>query len=134
MDYENLDLKFKKIELVAILKVALDMASVDGNIDSIESDVIYTQMMRFGVTHEELSALSEDAILNMKPHVAMSIIDEMTYIQKQYVQALLVIIMSADGEIHETEMKVLQIVTMCCGLPPINMNDIRNAIRTFRNL
>lgn len=128
------EVSFSKKELTAILNIANGMAQIDGKTKSIEWEVIYTQMKRLGVEHEELISLTEDAILNMDPHMAMDIVAEMTLTQKQYVQALLVVIMASDGEIHEREMKLLRVLTMMCGLPPINMNDIRNTLQTFKNM
>lgn len=124
---------FSKRELAAILNVANGMAEIDGKTDPVEMDVIYTQMERFGLEHEEILSLSEIAFLAMEPKTAMNIIAEMNTIQKQYVQALLIIIMASDGEIHEREMAMLRVITMVCGLPPINMNDIRHTLATFRN-
>ncbi len=125
--------KFSNRELVAILNIANGMAEIDGKTDSIEIDVIYTQMQRLGIDHEDLLILTEDAIMKMDPTTAMNIIAKMTPIQKQYVQALLVVIMASDGEIHEREMIMLRVITMTCGLPPISMTDIKNALITFRN-
>ena len=125
--------KFSKRELTAILNIANGMAEIDGKTDSIELEVIYTQMTRLGIEYEELLSLTENAVLNMDPHTAMNILSEMTSTQKQYVQALLVVIMASDGEIHEREMTMLRMLTMMCGLPPVNMNDIRSTLQTFRN-
>ena len=125
--------KFSNRELVAILNIANGMAEIDGKTDSIEIDAIYTQMQRLGIDHEDLLILTEDAIMKMDPTTAMNIIAKMTPIQKQYVQALLVVIMASDGEIHEREMIMLRVITMTCGLPPISMTDIKNALITFRN-
>lgn len=125
--------KFNKKELAAILNIAHGMAEIDGKMDSIESDIIYTQMRRLGLDHEELFDLTEVALIRMDPHTAMNIIANMTLVQKQYVQALLVIIMASDGEIHEKEMIMLRMITMTCGLPPINLNDIKNTLNNFRN-
>lgn len=125
--------KYSNRELVAILNIANGMAEIDGKTDSIEIDVIYTQMQRLGIDHEDLLILTEDAIMKMDPTTAMNIIAKMTPIQKQYVQALLVVIMASDGEIHEREMIMLRVITMTCGLPPISMTDIKNALITFRN-
>lgn len=124
---------FSNRELTAILKIATGMAEIDGKTDSIELEVIYSQMSRLGIDHEEILTLTEDAILNMDPHNAMDIVAEMTSAQKQYVQALLIVIMASDGEIHEREMIMLRMLTMMCGLPPISMNDIRITLQTFRN-
>ena len=57
----------------------------------------------------------------------------MNSVQKQYVQALLVVIMASDGKIDEREMTMLRMLTMACGLPKINMNDIQNTLNAFRN-
>lgn len=125
--------KFNERELQAILNIANGMAEIDGRTDSIEIEVIYTQMRRLGIDHEDLFTLTEDAIMKMDPNTAMNIVAKMTAIQKQYVQALLVVIMASDGEIHEREMVMLRMITMTCGLPPISMTDIRNTLNTFRN-
>ena len=125
--------RFNKKELASILNIANGMAEIDGKMDSIESDIIYTQMSRLGLDHEELFDLTEVALIRMDPHTAMNIIADMTLVQKQYVQALLVIIMASDGEIHEREMIMLRMITMTCGLPPINLNDIKNTLNNFRN-
>ena len=126
-------IKFNERELSAILNIANGMAEIDGKRDLIEADVIYTQMTRLGIEHEKIISLTENAMLNMNPHTAMNIIAEMTPAQKHYVQALLVVIMASDGEIHEREMIMLRMLTMTCGLPPVNMNDIRTTLQTFRN-
>lgn len=125
--------KFNERELQAILNIANGMAEIDGRTDSIEIEVIYTQMRRLGIDHEDLFTLTEDAIMKMDPNTAMNIVAKMTAIQKQYVQALLVVIMASDGEIHEREMVMLRMITMTCGLPPISMTDIRYTLDTFRN-
>lgn len=127
------EVNFSKKELAAILNIANGMAQIDGKADPIELEVIYTQMSRLGVEHEELISLTEDAIMNMDSHKAMDVVAEMTLVQKQYVQALLVVIMASDGEIHERELTLLRVFTMMCGLPPINMNDIMNTLQTFKD-
>lgn len=127
-------IKFNKRELTAILSIANGMAEIDGKTEYIENEVIYTQMKRLGVEYDELLELTESSIIDMNPQMAMNIVSEMTPVQKQYVQALLVIIMASDGEIHEREMLMLRMLTMTCGLPPINMNDIRKTLNSFRNI
>ena len=125
---------FNKRELAAILNIAQGMAEIDGKVERIESEVIYSEMTsRFGLEHDELMSLSEIAVIDMDPHTAMNIVAEMTTLQKQYVQALLVFVMASDGNIDEREMAMLKVVTMVSGLPPINMNDIRIAVNAFRN-
>lgn len=125
---------FNKRELAAILNIAHGMAEIDGKVEDIELDVIYSEMTsRLGLEHEELLSLSEIAIIDMDPHTAMNIVAEMTPFQKQYVQALLIIVMASDGIIDEREMAMLRVITMVSGLPPINMNDIRTTVNAFRN-
>jgi len=124
---------FSKRELAAILNVANGMAQIDGKTDPIEMEVIYFQMKRLGIEHEELLSLTDTALLEMDPHSAMDIIAEMNTIQKQYVQALLIVVMASDGVIDEREMIMLHMLTMACGLPKINMNDINNTLNAFRN-
>lgn len=126
-------MQFSMRELAAILNVANGMAEIDGKTDSIELEVIYFQMKRLGIEHDELLSLTDIALLDMDPHSAMDIIAEMNSVQKQYVQALLVVIMASDGKIDEREMTMLRMLTMACGLPKINMNDIQNTLNTFRN-
>ena len=91
-------------------------------------------MKELGIDHEEILSLTETAIMDIDPHTAIDIIANMNPIQKKYVQALLVVIMAADGEIHEREMIMLQMLTMTCGLPRINMNDINYSLTEFRNM
>jgi len=126
-------IRFNKKELLAILNIAYGMAEIDGKSDAIELEVIRSEIKTFGIDENELLSLSEDAILNMDPHTAMSIVAEMTPVQKQYIQAILIVIMSSDGKIHEKEMIMLRMVTMMCGLPPINQNDIRTTLTNFKN-
>ncbi len=126
-------ISFNNRELTAILNIAHGMAEIDGKTDSIELEVIYSQMSRLGIGHEDILTLTENAILDMDPHMAMNVVAEMTLVQKQYVQALLVVIMASDGKIHEREMTMLRMLTMMCGLPPINMNDINATLQTFRS-
>ena len=125
---------FNKRELAAILNIANGMAEIDGKVEDIELDVIYSEMTsRLGLEHDELLSLSEIAMIDMDPHTAMNIVAEMSPFQKQYVQALLVIVMASDGNIDEREMAMLKVITMVSGLPPINMNDIRTTVNAFRN-
>lgn len=126
-------MQFSKKELTAIMKVAYEMAEIDGRMDDVELEVIYSQMKRFGLEHDELITLSEYSILSLPPHSAMEIIAEMSHIQKEYVQALLIIVMASDGVIHENEMIMLRMITMLCGLPPISMKDINNTLSAFQN-
>ena len=126
-------IRFNKKELIAILNIAHGMIDADGKTKEIELEVLLTQMKRFGLDYDEFINLNESAILEMDPRSAICIVSDMNTIQKQYVQALLIIIMVSDGEIHEREMTLLRFVTIACGLPPINMNDINNTLNIFKN-
>lgn len=126
-------IRFNKKELIAILNIAHGMIDADGQTKEIEIEVLLTQMKRFGLDYDEFINLNESAILEMDPRSAICIVSEMNTIQKQYVQALLIIIMVSDGEIHEREMTLLRFVTMACGLPPVNMNDINTTLNAFKS-
>ena len=126
-------MKFNKRELTAILNIAHGMIDADGKTKEIELEVLLTQMKRLGLEYDEFFGLNEIAILEMDPRSAISIVSEMNAIQKQYVQALLIIIMVSDGEIHEREMTLLRFVTMACNLPPISINEINNTLNVFKN-
>ena len=67
-------MQFSLRELAAILNVANGMAEIDGKTDSIELEVIYLQMKRLGIEHDELLSLTDIALLDMDPHSAMDII------------------------------------------------------------
>lgn len=116
-------LSFSKNEMAAIIKLALLMASADGYADEKEGKMIKTEMLRFGMTTNEMQNLCIVAN-DMTPQDAMKCVASMSPAQKRYVTAYLGTLMVIDGDKDDAEMALWKFVSSACNLPTMTIADV----------
>ena len=121
---------FNGLELTAILKMAKAMAVADGKLESVETAVMTKELVRFGVTPDDLK-LMLSAVDDIEASQATIVIAAMDQEQKKYVASYLGLIMASDGNIDENELALWRLVSTVCGLPTMSIGE---AIRNMKNL
>ena len=116
------DHSFSKREMAAIIKLAKTMAAADGKLDKAEMSMISHEALRFGIMPDDFKALLSQGD-NLKPEESLAIIAVMNDAQKRYVTAYLGTMMTVDGEVDDTEMKLWRFVSAICKLPTMTVNE-----------
>ena len=117
------ELHFSKNEMVAILKVAVAMASADGEIHENETAMMAKECLRFGIVDiNEAHQLIKDS-QEMDPGKAIAEIATMNDSQKKYVCAYLGTMMAIDGDIDDKEMSLWKLISTLCKLPTMSAAD-----------
>lgn len=123
-------MKFSKKELEAVLKITVAMASADGVITEIETNFIAYELSRFGVEPAQTGALIDETVA-LPFETAISVIKSLDEEQKYYVCAFMAGVMSCDGEVDTTELRLWQYTCQMCSLPHTTLDD---AIEYMHNL
>lgn len=123
-------MKFSKKELEAVLKITVAMASADGVVTQIETNFIAYELSRFGVEPAQTGALIDETVA-LPFETAISVIKSLDEEQKYYVCALMAGVMSCDGEVDTTELRLWQYTCQLCSLPHTTLDD---AIEYMHNL
>lgn len=116
--------------MAAIIKLAKLMALADGRPDKKELQIMSTELMRFGVPAEQLEGLLQ-AGDELDPTQALGVISSLDTERKRYVSSYLGALMAIDGDIHDDELKLWQLISTICGLPTMSVGD---AISTMASL
>lgn len=123
-------MKFSKKELEAVLKITVAMASADGVVTQIETNFIAYELSRFGVEPAQTGALIDETMA-LPFETAISVIKSLDEEQKYYVCAFMAGVMSCDGEVDTTELRLWQYTCQLCSLPHTTLDD---AIEYMHNL
>lgn len=123
-------MKFSKKELEAVLKITVAMASADGVVTEIETNFIAYELSRFGVEPAQTGALINETVA-LPFETAISVIKSLDEEQKYYVCAFMAGVMSCDGEVDTTELRLWQYTCQLCSLPHTTLDD---AIEYMHNL
>lgn len=123
-------MKFSKKELEAVLKITVAMASADGVVTEIETNFIAYELSRFGVEPAQTGALIDETVA-LPFETAISVIKSLDEEQKYYVCAFMAGVMSCDGEVDTTELRLWQYTCQLCSLPHTTLDD---AIEYMHNL
>lgn len=123
-------MKFSKKELEAVLKITVAMASADGIVTEIETNFIAYELSRFGVEPAQTGALIDETVA-LPFETAISVIKSLDEEQKYYVCAFMAGVMSCDGEVDTTELRLWQYTCQLCSLPHTTLDD---AIEYMHNL
>ncbi len=123
-------MKFSKKELEAVLKITVAMASADGVVTQIETNFIAYELSRFGVEPAQTGALIDETVA-LPFETAISVIKSLDEEQKYYVCAFMAGVMSCDGEVDTTELRLWQYTCQLCSLPHTTLDD---AIEYMHNL
>lgn len=117
-------------ELASIVKLAKLMAFADGRIDKNELKMISAELIRFGAEVSDMKNLMKYSD-EMEMSDAIRIVTTMTQEEKKYVSSYLGTLMSIDGNIDDSELKVWMVISKLCGLPQMNIPE---AITNMANL
>lgn len=113
---------FSGLELSAIVKLGMLMSLADGKVDNNESKVVTLELLKFGLNQNQAKStvLAADA---MDFTQAVAIVKNMTSSEKKHVVSFLGAVISADGKIAESEVKMCTMLSILCGLPEITAVD-----------
>lgn len=115
-------MQFSGLELSAIVKIAVAVAASDGNVAEQEKTAISLELLKFGLDEKAANTLLTGAqAIEFKD--ALTIISVMDSTQKKYVAAFLAVIIAADGEILDAEVRVWSLVSALCGLPNMTIGE-----------
>lgn len=121
-------MNFQGVELAAITKLAKLMCAADGIVDKKELTVIAIELTRFGVSREEAEDIVKAADA-LEVEQALPIIKSLDEEGRKYVGAYLATIMTSDGHIDESEVKMWNLVSMLCGLPDMSITEALEFIK-----
>jgi uncharacterized tellurite resistance protein B-like protein len=122
-------MRFSRNEMVAIMKLALDMAAADGKMDEKETKLIALHSASFGLNETNFESIFTEAI-SIKSGLAMSVVSNMSSSQKRYVTAYLGSMIAVDGDIDDAEMKLWSLISALCDLPTMS---VREALEIMAN-
>ena len=115
-------MQFSGLELSAIVQLAVAIAASDGNVAEQEKAAISLELLKFGVDENSVNTLVLGAqAIEYKD--ALTIVTLMNDTQKKYVAAFLAVIIAADGEILEAEVRVWSLISVLCGLPNMTIGE-----------
>lgn len=115
-------MRFSRIEMVSIMKLAVLMASADGKFASEEKTMIFLHAESFGVEPQDFTSILEEA-KSLKPEIALAAVTSMTSSQKRYVTAYLGTIIASDGDIDDAEIKLWGLISSLCDLPIMSIAE-----------
>ena len=113
-DYQKISnmIEYTYVKKMSIVKVLLDIISVDGKIDARETHFLEEIKIRLDLSAEDHFRVREYNTLN-----CLSVIKEMTVEQKNYYRELMSGIILADGVIEENEQIAYDNICEFCGIP-----------------
>lgn len=112
-------------QLAALVKMGISMAAADGRFADEERIAIIMELANFGVTQNQAQSLLSTAQL-MDAAEALSILSSMTNEQKKYATGYLAVIMTSDGDIDPSEVKMWQVVCTLSSFPTMNISEALN--------
>ena len=116
-------------QLSALVNLGMAMAAADGRIADEEKAAIGLELVKFGVTADDVTNLILAAQL-MSPADALITISAMNNEQKKYATGYLAVIMVADGEIADSEIKLWKLI---CALGSFPTMTIEEALNFWKN-
>lgn len=115
-------MEFNGLELSAMVNLATAMAKADGHIADTEKTAIANELINFGVGHDEIDPILKRAFV-MSNRDAVTVVSLMNENQKKYVAAFLAVIIVADGEIEDSEIKMWTLISALCELPTMSIAE-----------
>ncbi len=113
---------YSGLELSALVKMGIAMASADGRIAEEEKIAIVMELAAFGVGKSDVESLLK-ASQTMEASQALGILASMTTEQKKYATGYLAAIMASDGEIADSEVKMWQLICTLGAFPTMNVHE-----------
>ena len=121
-------MEFTGKQLTAMLKMGLAMVEADGKVTEEEKVALTLDMIKFGVTPEQLGIMLPAANA-MSAEESLIIAAGMNAQQKKYVTGYLAMIMASDG-VDDTEVKLWSMLSHLCGFPTMT---IAQALEFWKN-
>lgn len=118
----NIHLSFNRFEYAAIVKLAVVMASADGNVHDNEKLMMMAESMRFNMSGEKFKEVLE-LTKELTPSDAISFVSKMDNVHKRYVAAYLGTMMAIDGDIDDKEIQFWTLVSTLADLPTMNVAE-----------
>ncbi len=112
-------------QLAALVKMGASMAAADGRFADEERVAIVMELANFGVSQDQAAGLLATAQL-MDAAEAISVLSSMSSEQKKYATGYLAVIMAADGDIADSEVKMWQLICTLSGFPTMNIREAIN--------
>lgn len=122
-------MEYTRKQLAALVNLGVAMATADGKVTNEETAAISLELVKFGVTTNEVAMLLKTA-QTMSPADALITISSMSNEQKKYATGYLAVIMASDGEIADSEVKLWQLI---CGLGSFPAMTIEEALNFWKN-
>lgn len=113
---------FNGKQLAALVKMGVSMALADGRLADEERITIVMELASFGVTEDQAAGLL-DAAQSMEASEALSVLSNMTQEQKKYATGYMAVVMAADGNIADDEVKLWQLVSTLCSFPTMSIRE-----------
>ena len=117
-------MQFNNLQLSAILKIELCMAYADGKIEDSELTVVTIGMTEFGVDQNHFAFLNALADA-MTPSTMLATLSSLDENQKKFVCGFLASIMTCDGEIDASELKLWQMTSSLAGFPIMTISEAK---------
>ncbi len=115
-------MRLSKKELTAMVAMAVAMAGADGKVEENEVMAIVADLSGFGKDGDEIAEIVDDA-RNMDATDALGIVAKLGDEEKEYVTAFLAVVMAADGDIDDEELKLWRLITDVCNLPAMSVKE-----------
>lgn len=109
-------------QLSALVNLGMAMAAADGRIADEEKVAMSLELVKFGVTTDEVTDLLT-AAQAMSSADALITLSAMTDGQKKYATGYLAAIMAADGEIADSEVKLWQLISTLGSFPTMTIKE-----------
>ena len=118
----NIVMTFTGLELAAMVKLGLAMARVDGRVDDNENAAIAFELVGFGVSEDKIESIlvAAEAMSATDAIVALS---SMSSIKQKYATGYFAVIMAADGQIEDEELKLWKLICTLANFPGMTVSE-----------
>ena len=121
-DFFYLTMEITGKELTAMVKMAFTMAAADGKFVDEEKAIITLGIAEFGLGREEIIGCVKSAE-RMDPAEALQVLSAMNTNQKKYATGFLAAVMTADGDIADSEVKIWQLICTLTNCPTMSVAE-----------
>ena len=115
-------MQFNGAQLAAILKAAQLMSMADGKIENSEVEFIASEFSSFNVDRDQFKLIVKAAD-EMEAEDMVKFLSSLDGTQKKYVCGFLAVIVIADKDIDEAEIKMWQMLCTMCKFPEMTVKE-----------
>ena len=116
-----------RIEMVAVARLAVNMAHADGRLDKHEVDALANGFAYFGIGPKD----SQDIVLAAglcSNEDAEAVVSGLSDVDKEFVSAWLLAVVAADGVVNMREKAYFQHLVASCGLLNLSLDSARSNV------